>query len=82
MNTRQEKLLHRLKHGPVIIADGGMGTHLYHLGAPHDAVFEYLNIIDPQLVSQVRGWPDLLQAINIGWPARLVRLENFKRLQN
>ncbi|MBW2451405.1 MAG: bifunctional homocysteine S-methyltransferase/methylenetetrahydrofolate reductase [Deltaproteobacteria bacterium] len=53
MNTRQEKLLDRLKHGPVIIADGGMGTHLYHLGAPHDAVFEYLNIIDPQLVSRV-----------------------------
>ena len=53
MNTRQEKLLHRLKYGPVIIADGGMGTHLYNLGAPHDAVFEYLNIIDPQLVSQV-----------------------------
>ncbi len=51
--NRQQELLHRLQHGPVIIGDGGMGTQLYHRGAPVDAVFEYLNLIDTNLVSQV-----------------------------
>ena len=56
MNTnRQPQLLHRLQHGPVIIADGGMGTQLYSRGAPLDAVFEYLNLIDADLVSQVHN---------------------------
>jgi len=53
ISNRQQKLLHRLQHGPVIIGDGGMGTQLYHRGAPLDAVFEYLNLIDAELVSQV-----------------------------
>ena len=52
-SSRQQDLLHRLQHGPVIIGDGGMGTQLYHRGAPLDAVFEYLNLIDAALVSQV-----------------------------
>ena len=49
----QQKLIDRLKSGPVLIGDGGMGTQLYHRGAPLDAVFEYLNLIDTRLVSQV-----------------------------
>lgn len=51
--TRQQQFLNRLQHGPVIIGDGGMGTQLYHRGAPLDAVFEYLNLINPELVEQV-----------------------------
>lgn len=58
--NRRQELLHRLQHGPVIIADGGMGTQLYHRGAPLDAVFEYLNLIDADLVSQVHH--DYLEA--------------------
>ena len=54
MNTsRRQTLLHRLQHGPIIIGDGGMGTQLCHRGAPLDAVFEYLNLIDANLVSRV-----------------------------
>lgn len=52
-SNHQQELLDRLQHGPVIIGDGGMGTQLYHRGAPIDAVFEYLNLIDANLVSQV-----------------------------
>jgi homocysteine S-methyltransferase len=51
--NRRQELLHRLQHGPVIIGDGGMGTQLYHRGAPLDAIFEYLNLIDDRLVGQV-----------------------------
>lgn len=51
--NRQREFLQRLEHGPVIIGDGGMGTQLYHRGAPADAVFEYLNLINPELVTQV-----------------------------
>lgn len=58
--TRQQEFLHRLQAGPVIIGDGGMGTQLYHRGAPVDAVFEYLNLIDADLVSQVHR--DYLEA--------------------
>lgn len=51
--NRQQKLIERLQNGPVLIGDGGMGTQLYHRGAPLDSVFEYLNLIDEKLVSQV-----------------------------
>jgi methionine synthase I (cobalamin-dependent)/5,10-methylenetetrahydrofolate reductase len=59
-NKRQQEFLDRLQNGPVIIGDGGMGTQLYHRGAPVDAVFEYLNLIDADLVSQVHR--DYLEA--------------------
>jgi homocysteine S-methyltransferase len=52
---RRQRLLERLQHGPVIVGDGGMGTQLHHYGAPLDAVFEYLNLIDPALVSRVHA---------------------------
>lgn len=52
---RNRQLLERLWHGPVIVGDGGMGTQLHHRGAPPDAVFEYLNLIDPKLVGRVHA---------------------------
>jgi homocysteine S-methyltransferase len=52
---RRRLLLDRLQHGPVIIGDGGMGTQLHHRGAPPDAVFEYLCLIDPTLVGRVHA---------------------------
>jgi homocysteine S-methyltransferase len=55
MSTTRQQLLQRLQTGPVIIGDGGMGTQLYHRGAPLDAVFEYLNLIDAELVSKVHA---------------------------
>lgn len=51
--SRQQQLLERLQHGPVIIGDGAMGSQLYQRGAPLDAVFEYLNLLQPEMVSQV-----------------------------
>jgi len=53
--ARRNQLLDRLQHGPVIVGDGGMGTQLHHRGAPSDAVFEYLNLIDPTLVGRVHA---------------------------
>jgi homocysteine S-methyltransferase len=52
---RRRQLLDRLQHGPVIIGDGGMGTQLHQYGAPVDAVFEYLNLIDSSLVGRVHA---------------------------
>ena len=52
---RRQRLLERLSLGPVIVADGGMGTQLHHRGAPPDAVFEYLNLIDVPLVGRVHA---------------------------
>ena len=52
---RRRQLLDRLQHGPVIIGDGAMGTQLHRDGAPVDAVFEYLNLIDPALVGRVHA---------------------------
>lgn len=52
---RRRQLLERLQHGPVIVGDGGMGTQLHHRGAPPDAVFEYLNLINPELVGRVHA---------------------------
>ena len=52
---RRQRLLERLAHGPVIVGDGGMGTQLHHCGAPPDAVFEYLNLIDSALVGRVHA---------------------------
>jgi homocysteine S-methyltransferase len=54
-NPRRQRLLERLRHGPVIIGDGGMGSQLHRNGAPHDAVFEYLNLIDAELVARVHA---------------------------
>ncbi len=54
-SERRQLLLERLQHGPVIVADGGMGTQLHQRGAPPDAVFEYLNLIDPALVDRVHA---------------------------
>ena len=51
--TRQRQLLDRLRHGPVIIGDGAMGSQLYQRGAPLDAVFEYLNLLQPEMVGRV-----------------------------
>jgi homocysteine S-methyltransferase len=52
---RRQRLLERLQHGPVLVGDGGMGTQLHHHGAPPDAVFEYLNLIDAPLVGRVHA---------------------------
>lgn len=52
---RRRLLLERLHAGPVIVGDGGMGTQLHHRGAPPDAVFEYLNLIDPAVVGRVHA---------------------------
>lgn len=52
---RRQRLLERLANGPVLVGDGGMGTQLHHRGAPPDAVFEYLNLIDPVLVGRVHA---------------------------
>ncbi|TLM65469.1 MAG: bifunctional homocysteine S-methyltransferase/methylenetetrahydrofolate reductase [Deltaproteobacteria bacterium] len=52
---RRRQLLERLHHGPVIVGDGAMGTQLHQLGAPPDAVFEYLNLIDAPLVGRVHA---------------------------
>jgi len=52
---RRRQLLERLQEGPVIVGDGGMGTQLHHRGAPPDAVFEYLNLIDAERVGRVHA---------------------------
>ncbi len=52
---RRRQLLDRLRQGPVIVGDGGMGTQLHRYGAPVDAVFEYLNLIDPAVVGRVHS---------------------------
>jgi homocysteine S-methyltransferase len=54
-SDRRQQLLERLQHGPVLVGDGAMGTQLHHAGAPVDAVFEYLNLIDPALVGRVHA---------------------------
>lgn len=77
---RRRQLLDRLQHGPVIIGDGGMGTQLHHCGAPPDAVFEYLCLIDPALVSRVHAdyaaaGADLLETNTFG--ANALRLGNY-----
>ena len=78
--NRQQQLRERLQYGPVIIADGGMGTQLYHRGAPADAVFEYLNLIDAALVSRVHrdylaAGAEIIETNTFG--ANRLRLENF-----
>ncbi len=78
---RRQTLLARLQQGPVIIADGGMGTQLYHHGAPHNAVFEYLNVTDPHLVSRVHqdyadAGAELLETNTFG--ANTLRLAAFR----
>ncbi len=79
--TRQQTLLARLQQGPVIIADGGMGTQLYHHGAPQNAIFEYLNLTDPNLVSRVHqdyadAGAELLETNTFG--ANTLRLAAFR----
>jgi homocysteine S-methyltransferase len=54
-DERRRQLLDRLQHGPIIIGDGGMGTQLHQRGAPPDAVFEYLNLIDAVRVGRVHA---------------------------
>ena len=77
---RRRQLLERLAHGPVIVGDGGMGTQLHHRGAPPDAVFEYLNLIDPALVGRVHAdyaaaGAELLETNTFG--ANALRLGTF-----
>jgi len=77
---RRRQLLERLQHGPVIVGDGGMGTQLHHRGAPPDAVFEYLNLIDPALVGRVHAdyaaaGAELLETNTFG--ANALRLGSF-----
>lgn len=77
---RRQLLLQRLQHGPVIIGDGGMGTQLHHRGAPPDAVFEYLNLIDATLVGRVHtdyaaAGAELLETNTFG--ANTLRLAAF-----
>jgi homocysteine S-methyltransferase len=48
---------HRLEAGPVIIADGAMGTQLYAHGVAFDRCFDAQNLEDPQLVEGIhRGY--------------------------
>jgi homocysteine S-methyltransferase len=80
MTQKSRQLLDRFQHGPVVIGDGAMGTQLYHRGAPLDAVFEYLNLLQPQLVSQVHAdyaesGADLLETNTFG--ANALRLAGF-----
>lgn len=77
---RQQRLVERLQHGPVLIGDGAMGTQLYHRGAPLDSVFEYLNLLQPDLVSQVHrdyldAGAELIETNTFG--ANALRLGNF-----
>lgn len=78
--NRPQRLRERLLNGPVVIGDGGMGTQLYHRGAPVDAVFEYLNLIDARLVSQVHrdylsAGAEIIETNTFG--ANRLRLEGF-----
>ena len=78
--SRRQQLLARLKDGPVIIGDGAMGTQLYHRGAPLDAVFEYLNLLQPDMVRRVHqdyagAGAQLLETNTFG--ANPLRLETF-----
>lgn len=78
--SRQQQLLARLKDGPVIIGDGAMGTQLYHRGAPLDAVFEYLNLLQPDMVARVHqdyagAGAQLLETNTFG--ANPLRLDTF-----
>ncbi|MDT8441203.1 MAG: bifunctional homocysteine S-methyltransferase/methylenetetrahydrofolate reductase [Desulfuromonadales bacterium] len=54
-SQRRQRLIERLQHGPVLVGDGAMGTQLYHRGAPLDSVFEYLNLIRPEMVGRVHS---------------------------
>jgi homocysteine S-methyltransferase len=77
---RRRLLLDRLQHGPVLVGDGGMGTQLHQYGAPVDAVFEYLNLIDPSLVGRVHAayaaaGADLLETNTFG--ANALRLAAY-----
>jgi len=79
-SSRQQELLERLCHGPVVIGDGAMGTQLYHRGAPLDAVFEYLNLIQSDMVTQVHAdyasaGAELLETNTFG--ANALRLDTF-----
>jgi len=79
-SQRHRLLLDRLQHGPVIIGDGGMGTQLHRHGAPPDAVFEYLNLIDADRVGQVHAdyvsaGADLLETNTFG--ANALRLATY-----
>lgn len=43
----------RLRTGPVIVADGAMGTELYSRGVPYDQCFDEQNIERPQIVEEI-----------------------------
>ena len=53
-DQRGKLFLERLA-SEVVIGDGAMGTLLYSRGVPLDANFEYLNLIDPDLVRHVHA---------------------------
>lgn len=79
-SERRELLIERLQNGPVLIGDGAMGTQLYHRGAPLDSVFEYLNLIRPEMVSQVHidyleAGAGLIETNTFG--ANALRLDGF-----
>lgn len=52
MKRAEKGFLERMEHG-VIVADGAMGTLLYHRGVPLAACFEVLNLQQPDIVRQV-----------------------------
>ncbi len=39
----------------ILVGDGAMGTQLYSRGVAHDACFEHLNLVRPELVSEVHA---------------------------
>lgn len=67
--ANREALVSRLKN-EVLIGDGAMGTQLYSRGVPLDANFEHLNLVRPQLVSEVHA--DYVRA-----GARLIESNSF-----
>jgi homocysteine S-methyltransferase len=67
--SHHENLAHRLKND-IIIGDGAMGTQLYARGVSLEANFEHLNLVRPQLVSEVHA--DYIQA-----GAQLIETNSF-----
>jgi homocysteine S-methyltransferase len=51
---RGRRFLERLAE-EILIGDGAMGTLLYSRGVPLDVNFEYLNLVNPALVTQVHA---------------------------
>src|SRR5579884_335441 len=70
----------RLRAGPVIVADGAMGTELYARGIPYEECFDAQNVENPDIVEGVHrdyivAGADLIETNTFG--ANRVRLGSF-----